>query len=83
MTQLDAGDWITVKEAKDILGVTVRRIQQFIASGELKATLMGERLYLLLRSDVEAFKAIDRPKGRPPKSQPNQAAPKRRRKRKK
>jgi excisionase family DNA binding protein len=67
MVHLQAGDWITVADAAGMLGLTPRRVQDFIADGKLKATKMGGRLYLLLRPDVEAFAKVDRPRGRPPK----------------
>lgn len=67
MVHLKAGEWITVSDAADILDVTARRVQGFIAGGKLKATKMGGRIYLLLRSDVEEFAKVDRPKGRPKK----------------
>jgi len=65
MTQLPAGDWITVAEAADLLEISKRRVQKLIEEERLKATRMTPRLYLLLREDVLAFAKEDRPPGRP------------------
>ena len=61
----------------ELVGVTVaakelhlsrNRVRQLIKSGRLPAQKIG-REYAITREDLEAFKAIDRPVGRPPKEE--------------
>ena len=69
MTQLSGGDWLSAAEVADLLGLTRRRVNQFIQNGELPAqkTPLG---HLVLRRDVVAFGKLDRPKpGRPKKKE--------------
>jgi excisionase family DNA binding protein len=68
MVQLPGLDWVTVKEAGELLGVSARRVSALVKSGRLKATRVGERVLMLRRDEVVAFGKIDRPTGRPPKS---------------
>ena len=59
----------------ELVGVTVaakelylspNRVRQLIKSGRLPAQKIG-REYAITREDLETFKTIDRPVGRPPK----------------
>ena len=59
----------------ELVGVTVaakelhlspNRVRQLIKSGRLPAQKIG-REYAITREDLEIFKTIDRPVGRPPK----------------
>lgn len=76
MTLIPAGDWITALEAATLLGVSKRRVQVLIKDGRIPARLFGKG-YILLRSDVVAFKAVPRKPGRPP--DPPAPGPKKRR----
>ncbi len=61
----------------ELVGVTVaakelhlsrNRVRQLIKAGRLPAQKIG-REYAITREDLETFKAIDRPVGRPPKEE--------------
>ena len=70
MVQLPGADWITVKDAAALLGVSERRVQTLIKKGRLNATRIGERVLMLRSDEVVSFSKIDRPTGRPPKVKP-------------
>ena len=57
-------DLITVKEAAELLGVTVGRVHQFISEERLPAVKLGSQ-YTIKKSDLKLVK--DRTVGRPPK----------------
>jgi excisionase family DNA binding protein len=61
-----SGFALTTGEAAGILGVSDKRIRQFITSGRIKARKTG-RDWLVDVDDFERFRAVDRPQGRPPK----------------
>jgi len=48
------------------LGLSSSRVRELIQLGKLPAQKLG-REYAITREDLEAFKRIDRPVGRPPK----------------
>lgn len=48
------------------LGLSTSRVRELIQLGKLPAQKLG-REYAITREDLEAFKLIDRPIGRPPK----------------
>ena len=48
------------------LNLSPNRVRQLIKKGRLRAQRIG-REYAISREDLEAFKLIDRPVGRPPK----------------
>lgn len=54
------------KEAAEKLGVSLRRVQQLIETGDLKADKVG-RDYVILESDLEGVTIHGKP-GRPPKT---------------
>ena len=65
----------------ELVGVTVaakelhlspNRVRQLIKSGRLPAQKIG-REYAITREDLEIFKTIDRPVGRPPKEEKAEA----------
>ena len=59
---------ITVAEACERLGVSVRRVQRLIQTGVLPATKVTSRMYLLDPKDVElARKTRNKKSGRPKK----------------
>jgi excisionase family DNA binding protein len=66
MVKMKPGDWITTDEAADVIGVSRDRVYALIRDGRLKPTKVGS-VYLLLRSDVEAFAKKPRTPGRPKK----------------
>lgn len=64
----DLGQYITTKQAAEILGVDASRVRQFIMDGRLKAhnPVPGRRDNFLKRADVEAFDKEPRERtGRP------------------
>lgn len=61
------GEYMTSKEAGELLGLTADRVRQLAIDGKLPGQHHG-RDWAFLRSDVEAYAASSRPKrGRPPK----------------
>lgn len=66
MVKMLTGDWISVSDAADVLGLSRRRVDDTIHDGRLKPTRVGS-VHLLLRSDVEAFAKQKRKPGRPKK----------------
>ena len=48
------------------LGLSTSRVRELIQLGKLPAQKLG-REYAITREDLDAFKLIDRPVGRPPK----------------
>lgn len=57
---------VGVTLAADELNLSPNRVRQLIKLGRLPAHRIG-REYAITREDLEAFKLIDRPVGRPPK----------------
>lgn len=62
MGQLPAGDWLSVTEAAELLGLTRRRVHDFIKDGRLPHKPAGNS-FLVLRADVMKLKATPRPPG--------------------
>jgi excisionase family DNA binding protein len=56
---------LSTKEAAEKLGVSLRRVQQLITEGTLKANKVG-RDYVITEKDLECVKVYKKP-GRPPK----------------
>jgi excisionase family DNA binding protein len=63
----ELSEYVTTREAADILKVSKARVDQFCRSGRLKFTTVGNAR-LILRADVVAFKAAPRAPGAPKKS---------------
>jgi hypothetical protein len=61
------GGVVTTRQAANILGVSVRRVQQLCRSGRL-GEKVGDRW--LIGGDLEDFARIERPPGRPKKALP-------------
>ncbi len=57
---------VGVTVAADELNLSPNRVRQLIKLGRLPAQQIG-REYAITRADLEAFKRVDRPVGRPPK----------------
>jgi excisionase family DNA binding protein len=78
MSEIPAGDWLTVREAAARLGVSARRVQALAKNGRLPALRVGMQL-LMRRQDVEAYrpKPVGRPKEDPPADEPKKGRPRR------
>ena len=61
---------LTVAEAAQELGVSVRAVQNRIRAGEMEAEKVTPRLYLIPRSEVERWKPIGKRKGGRPRKEP-------------
>lgn len=65
------GSLLTVTEAAEILKVTPARVRQLIMEGRIKATKVHDRLSLIERADLDAYRQSPTPKlGRPRKDRP-------------
>jgi excisionase family DNA binding protein len=64
--QLAAMEIVGVTIAARELGLSTSRVRELIQLGKLPAQKLG-REYAITREDLEAFKSLDRPVGRPPK----------------
>lgn len=53
---------LTLRECAEIVGVTKRRIQQFVEDGRLRATKIGN-MYHVDRKELKRFQKIARPAG--------------------
>lgn len=53
---MENGEWVTVKEYSEVMGLSSQRIYQKIWTHQLKSILISE----LARTDYEAFKKIGR-----------------------
>jgi len=60
------GELVGVTIAARELGLSTARVRELIKLERLPAQQIG-REYAITREDLEAFKRIDRPVGRPPK----------------
>lgn len=64
--RLSTGELVGVTAAADELNLSTNRVRQLIKLERIPAQRIG-REYAITREDLEAFKLIDRPVGRPPK----------------
>ena len=62
-------DMVTVAEAAQELGVSIRAVQNRIRAGEMEAEKVTPRLYLIPRFEVERWKPIGKRKGGRPRKQ--------------
>lgn len=62
---MSRGNYITTKEASDVLGVTRQRVLQLIQDGRIKAEKFAN-VYMIRRGDLNHIE--ERPMGRPPKT---------------
>ncbi len=69
MVDVPAGDWITIREAAELIGLTKRRVQVLVKAGRIPARKVGFQ-FLLPRTAVDAFASVPRDPGRPPKPLP-------------
>lgn len=56
---------LSVSEAADILGCTMRNIRKLVSSGIVKGVRLHDRALVVYRSSVEAYKKKPQHKGRP------------------
>jgi excisionase family DNA binding protein len=63
MSSVVNGQYKTVTEAADILGLTVQRVRQLINSSQLKAEAVHERLWIIPTKELERFRKQKRPSG--------------------
>lgn len=56
--------YVTTRQAAELLGLSKARIDQFCRSGRLRSELVGT-VRLIRRADAEAFAKKPRPRGRP------------------
>lgn len=66
LIQSPAMELVGVTGAAKELDLSTNRVRQLIKQGRLPAQRIG-REYAITRDDLEAFKLIDRPVGRPPR----------------
>ena len=69
------GEWLTVDEAAEIVGITPFSVRRWIRNGDLPSMLIGSRKegYRIRTSDLEAFVA-KRYTGNPAQEQPTVTA---------
>jgi len=60
-------NYSTVREAASRVGVTDARVRQLIISKQLKATKLGENMWLIKDSDVDRIANQERRKGGRPR----------------
>lgn len=60
------GPYLTTAEAADRLNVHPSRISHFVAESRLNVAQRYGTAMLFLRSEIERFARLDRPRGRPP-----------------
>ena len=59
-------EYVTVKDAAELLGLSKPRVDQLIKAGRIRCEAIGG-IRLVLRGEVAAFKRKKRPTGRPKK----------------
>ncbi len=57
------GQYVTVTEAAEELGLSRQRVHRLIQGGQLPAEQVHDRLLVIPRSDLDRFKRVDRPNG--------------------
>lgn len=62
----DISEYVTSREAADLLGLSKARVDQFVRKGRLSGVMVGNTR-LIPRAEVEAMKKTPRPPGRPKK----------------
>jgi len=55
--------WCTVSEAAEKLGLSPRRILQFVTGGRLPAWKVNSRMYLIADEELQKFSEIERASG--------------------
>lgn len=65
MTQFSGGDWLILKEAAAVIGVSAARLSVVIKAGRIPYKRMGRQV-IISRTDAEKFRDTPRKPGRPP-----------------
>lgn len=65
MTQISGGDWLILKEAAAVIGVSAARLSVVVKAGRIPHKRMGRQV-IITRADAEAYRASPRKPGRPP-----------------
>ena len=63
---MDLDQMMTTKEVAEYLGLTEQSVRLYLNRGTLKGHQFG-RTWMIALEDLQAFAAIPRPPGRPPK----------------
>jgi excisionase family DNA binding protein len=53
--QLAIGNWLSVNEAADMLGLTVGRIRQLLIAEELRGKKLNAKAWVIDRREIERF----------------------------
>lgn len=64
MIVLDKGEWLTVAEAADYLGLSEPRVRQLLLSGRLEG-LKHANAWAIRKKELVRFSKLDRPVGNP------------------
>lgn len=64
MAPKQSDELLTLAQVSHELGIDASRLRRLVARGALQAQKLG-RTWVTTRSDVEAFAALDRPRGWP------------------
>jgi excisionase family DNA binding protein len=65
MTQLAGGDWLLLKEAAALIGVTSATLSVIAKKNRIPHRRVGRQV-MILRTDAEKFRDTPRKAGRPP-----------------
>lgn len=63
MNMLDR-EYLTVREAADVLGLSAARIRQFLMRGQIQGSYFGH-VRAIPKTEVQRFAKLDRPPGNP------------------
>jgi excisionase family DNA binding protein len=64
-------EYVTVRQAADELGLSLRSIRERIRRGDMRAERLGERVWAIPREEVERWKQLGRQRPGPnPKARP-------------
>lgn len=65
MTQISGGDWLILKEAAAVIGISAARLSVVAKAGRIPHKRMGRQV-IISRADAEAYRDSPRKPGRPP-----------------
>lgn len=58
-------NWVTVKQAADIIGCRVQHVRLLARNNEIKASRIGEKLWVIDRTSAEKYAKAKKKTGRP------------------
>lgn len=58
-------NWVTVKQAADIIGCRVQHVRLLARNNEIKASRIGEKLWVIERTSAEKYAKSKKKTGRP------------------